>query len=137
MDALEGEALAVVVQYFGLVVEKDILVDVLAHCLLKITTTNLETLSWKEPATIPRQDPKLSRAYLRSFQQAVKFEDLLVVARGGFEIRCKILGGEILGPSAGLIAGESFVFEGLDSYVNTFAGYRRDKLLRYNVPEML
>ena len=106
MDASEGEALAVVVLEISYV---------LAHCLLKTITTNLETVSLKVPAPIPRQDPKLAHAYLRSLQQAVKSEYLLVVAREGFEIRSKILGCKILRQSAALIAGGSFVSAVLDS----------------------
>ena len=80
-----------------------------------ITTANLETVLLKVAVPILRQDPKLAHAYLRSLQQAVKSEDLLVVAREGFEIRSKILGCEVLIQSAGLIAGASFVFAVLDS----------------------
>jgi hypothetical protein len=47
---------------------------------------------------------------MRSLHQVVKAEDLLVVAREGFEIRSKILGCEV----AGLIAGGSFVSAVLD-----------------------
>ena len=58
---------------------------------------------------MPRQDLKLAHAYLRSSQQAVKSEDLLVVAQEGFEVRSKILGCEVLIQSAGLSASGSFV----------------------------
>jgi hypothetical protein len=74
---------------------------------------------------MPRQDPKLAHAYLRSLQQTVKSEDLLVVAREGFEIRSKILGYEVLIESAGLIADGSFVSAVLDS-MPYFRSHRRD-----------
>jgi hypothetical protein len=74
-----------------------------------MTITNLETLLLKVLVPIHRQEPHVAPAYLRSLQQAVKSEDLLVVAREGFEICSKIL------QSAGLIAGASFVSAALDS----------------------
>jgi hypothetical protein len=46
---------------------------------------------------------------MRSLQQAVKSEDLLVVAREGFEIRSKILRCVVLIQSAALIVSGSFV----------------------------
>jgi hypothetical protein len=46
---------------------------------------------------------------MRSLQEAVKSEDLFVVAREGFEIRSKILGCEELTQSAALILSGSFV----------------------------
>lgn len=69
----------------------------------------LETVLLKVSAAIPGQDPKLANAYLRLLQPAVKSEDLLVVPRGGFEIRSKILGCEELTQSAALILSGSFV----------------------------
>jgi hypothetical protein len=63
---------------------------------------------------MPRQEPGLAYAYLRSLQKAVKPEDVLVVAQEGFEARSKILGCEVLIQSAGLMAGASFVSAVLD-----------------------
>jgi hypothetical protein len=77
--------------------------------------TNLETLLLKVLVPIHRQEPRVAPVYLRSLQLAVKSEDLLVVAREGFEICSKILGCEALVQSAGLIAGASFVSAVLDS----------------------
>lgn len=79
-----------------------------------MTITNLETVLLKVLAAIPRQDPKLAHAYMRSLQTVVKSEDLLVVARRGFEIRSKILGREEL------IVSGSFVSATL-SNINIFA----------------
>jgi hypothetical protein len=94
-----------------------------------IPATNLETVLLKVPVPLPRQDPKLVHAYLRSLQQTVKSEDLLVVAQEGFEIRSKIL------RCAGLIAGGSFVSALLDltsirSQVNDEISYRAIMYLR-------
>ena len=69
---------------------------------------------------MPQQDPKLARAYMRSLQEAVKCEDLVVVAREGFEIRSKNLGCEELTQSAALILSGSFVSATL-SNINIFA----------------
>jgi hypothetical protein len=57
---------------------------------------------------------------MRSLQDAVKSEDLSVVAREGFEIRSKILGREDLTQSAALILSVSFVSATL-SNINIFA----------------
>jgi hypothetical protein len=85
-----------------------------------MTTTNLETILLKVPAPIPRQDPKLAYAYMRSLQPAVKSKDLLVVPRGGFEVRSKILGYKELTQSITLILSGSFVSATL-SNINIFA----------------
>jgi hypothetical protein len=55
-----------------------------------MTITNLETLLLKVLVPTHRQEPRVAPAYLRSLQQAVKSEDLLVVAREGFEICSKM-----------------------------------------------
>ena len=68
----------------------------------------------------PQQDPKLAHAYVRSLQQAVKAEDLMVVAQERFEIRSKILGYEISIQSAALIVSGSFV-SAILSNINVFA----------------
>jgi hypothetical protein len=57
---------------------------------------------------------------MRLLQQAVKAEDLLVVARERFEIRSRILGCEISIQSAALIVSGSFVSATL-SNINIFA----------------
>jgi hypothetical protein len=64
---------------------------------------------------------------MRVLQPAVKSEDLLVVPRGGFEIRSKILGCEELTQSAALIVSGCFVSATLSS-INIFAiiGQRRN-----------
>lgn len=83
---------------------------VLAHCLSKtITTTNLETVLLKVLVPIPRQDPKLAHAYMRSLQQVVKSEGPLVAAREDFEICSKILGCKVLIQSTALTVSGSFV----------------------------
>jgi hypothetical protein len=82
--------------------------------------TNLETVLLNVPAAMPRHDPKLAHAYMRSLQEAVKSEELFVVAREGFGIRSKILGCEELTQSAALILSGSFVSATLPN-INIFA----------------
>jgi hypothetical protein len=74
-----------------------------------MNTTDLETVALKVPAPVPQQDPKLAREYMWSLQDAVKSQELFVVAREGFGIRSKILGCEELTQSAALIVYGSFV----------------------------
>jgi hypothetical protein len=69
---------------------------------------------------------------MRSLQQAVKAEDLLVVAREGFGT----LGCEVLIQSAALIAGGSFVCAVLDS-ISIPSQSSTNKLSCYNVPEIV
>jgi len=57
---------------------------------------------------------------MRSLQPAVESEDLLVIPRGGVEIRSTILGCEESTQSAALILSGSFVFATL-SNINIFA----------------
>jgi hypothetical protein len=96
-----------------------------------MTTANLvELVLLKEPAAIPRPDPKVARAYVRSLQQAVKAAkaskagDLLVVARERFEIHSQILGFEISIQGAALLVSGSFVSAALHKSISLQSRYR-------------
>ena len=85
-----------------------------------MTITNLETVFLEVPTAMPQLGPELARVYMRSLQEAVKYEDLFVVARDGFEICNKILECEELTQSAALMLSGSFVSATL-SNINIFA----------------